>query len=85
VTETVDAVNTPLVGLMVPLPLAVHVTAELKLPVPETAALHWLFCPDTIDVGLQLALTDVIVIGIGVTVMVVEPLLVVSCTDVAVI
>jgi len=42
VKGTVEAVNNPLVGLMVPLPLAVHVTAELKFPVPETVAVHWL-------------------------------------------
>ena len=85
VNGTVEAVNNPDVALMVPLPLAVHITVELKFPVPETTAVHWLVCPDVIDVGLQVALTDVTVIGIGVTLTMVEPLLVVSCVDVAVI
>ena len=39
---TVLAVNRPLAALIVPPPLAVHSTVELKLPVPETDAVHWL-------------------------------------------
>jgi len=42
VNGTVEAVNNPDVALIVPLPLAVQVTLELKFPVPETEALHWL-------------------------------------------
>ena len=37
---TVAAVNSPLVALIVPPPLAVQNTVELKLPVPETVAVH---------------------------------------------
>ena len=55
VNGTVEAVNNPDVALIVPLPLAVQVTVELKLPVPETDAVHWLVCPAAIEVGLQLA------------------------------
>ena len=61
VNGTVDAVKSPVAGVMVPLPLAVHVTAELKLPVPETLAVHWLVWPEVIEVGLQLAPTTVMV------------------------
>jgi hypothetical protein len=46
---------------MVPPPLAVQLTAELKLPVPDTVAVHWLVEPDAIEVGLQLAPTVVMV------------------------
>ena len=42
---------------MAPPPLAVHETAELKLPVPVTVDVHVLVWPATIAVGLQLALT----------------------------
>ena len=42
VKGTVAAVKTPPAGVIVPLPLAVQVTVELKLPVPETVAVHWL-------------------------------------------
>jgi len=61
VNGTVAAVNRPPAGVMVPLPLAVQDTVELKLPVPETLAVHWLVCPEAIDVGLQLAPTTVMV------------------------
>src|SRR5215469_10299969 len=61
VNGTVVAVNNPDVGLIVPLPLAVQVTVLLKLPVPETDAVHWLVCPAEIEVGLQLAPTRVMV------------------------
>src|SRR5664279_2011579 len=54
------------VAAIVPPPLAVQNTVELKLPVPETVAVHWLVCWDVIEVGLQLAPTSV-------TVGVVEP------------
>ena len=46
---------------MVPPPLAVQETTELKLPVPETVAVQVLVCPETMAVGLQLALTVTIV------------------------
>jgi hypothetical protein len=36
-----------------------HVTAELKLPVPETVAEHWLVCPVWRLVAVQETLTDV--------------------------
>jgi hypothetical protein len=60
VKGTVDAVKSPL-ELMVPLPLAVQVTVELKLPVPETLAVHWLVPRALMVVGLQLAPTTVMV------------------------
>ena len=41
--------------------LALHVTVELKLPVPETMAEHWLVCPDETVDGVHDAVTDVIV------------------------
>ena len=59
VEETVCAVNKP-EDVIVPA-LAVHVTAELKLPVPVTDAEHWLVWPDCIFDGEQDAVTDVIV------------------------
>ena len=46
---------------MVPPPLAIQVTVELKFPVPETEAVHWLVCPEMMAVGLQLTPTSVIV------------------------
>ena len=46
---------------MTPLPLAVQVTVELKFPVPDTEAVHWLVCWAWIEVGLQLAPTTVMV------------------------
>ena len=61
VNGTVEAVKTPEVGLMVPLPLAVQVTVELKFPVPETDAVHWLVWLADTEVGLQLAPTTVMV------------------------
>ena len=61
VKGTVSAVNRPLAAAIVPPPLAVQNTVELKVPVPETVAVHWLVCWDAIEVGLQLAPTSVIV------------------------
>jgi hypothetical protein len=61
VNGTVVAVNSPDVALMVPPLLALQVTVELKLPVPETVAVHWLVWPDVMAVGLQLEPTSVIV------------------------
>jgi hypothetical protein len=58
---TVAAVNRPEAALIVPPVFAVQKTPELKLPVPETVAVHWLVCCDVIDVGEQLAPTKVIV------------------------
>jgi hypothetical protein len=53
------AVNNPL-PLIVP-PLAVHVTAELKFPVPWAVALHCDVAPrDTVD-GVQITATEEIV------------------------
>src|SRR5262249_17744769 len=60
VNGTEEALNTPELE-MVPNPLAVHVTDELKLPVPETVAVQLLVWPAVIAVGLQLAPTVVIV------------------------
>ena len=40
VKGTVVAVKSPLAALIVPPPLAVQSTVELKLPVPETEAVH---------------------------------------------
>jgi hypothetical protein len=37
---TVAAVKTPVAAFIVPPPLAVQITVELKLPVPETEAVH---------------------------------------------
>jgi len=61
VKGTFDAVNSPAPGVIAPPPLAVQETTELKLPVPETVAVHWLVWPETIAVGLQLAPTVKIV------------------------
>ena len=58
---TVAAVKRPEAALIVPPPLAVQSTVELKLPVPDTEAVHWLVPKDTMEVGLQLAPTRVIV------------------------
>jgi hypothetical protein len=40
VNGTVPAVKIPVAGAMVPPPLAVQVTTELKDPVPDTVAVH---------------------------------------------
>jgi hypothetical protein len=40
--------------------LAVHVTEELKLPVPDTTGEHWLVWPGCRLVGLHDAVTPVI-------------------------
>ena len=61
VNGTFPAVNMPPAGVIVPAPLAVHETTELKLPVPETVDVQVLVWPDTIAVGLQLAATVTIV------------------------
>lgn len=65
VKGTFDAVNSPVPGVIAPPPLAVQETTELKLPVPETVAVHWLVWPETIAVGLQLAPTAKIVDVVG--------------------
>jgi len=49
-------VNTP-AAEMVPF-VAVHVTALLKFPVPDTAAVHIAVWPGRIDTGLQVTVTD---------------------------
>ena len=61
VKGTVVAVKSPLAASIVPPPLAVQSTVELKLPVPETEAVHCVVCRDTMEVGEQLAPTRVIV------------------------
>jgi hypothetical protein len=82
VTPPDGAVNKPELE-MVPA-LAVHVTPELKLPVPITVAEHWLVWPYRMVEGEQLTLTEVIVEP-GFTVTVTVPDLLVSCVEVAVI
>jgi len=57
--EVAGAVNSP-DELTVPI-VANHVTEELKLPVPWTVAEHWLVWPVKTVVGLQEALTEVMV------------------------
>jgi len=61
VKGTVAAVKRPVPAAMVPPPLAVQSTVELKLPVPVTVAVHWVVCRDAMEVGEQLAPTRVIV------------------------
>jgi len=65
VTDPVEpgAVNNPL-PLIVP-PLAVHVTAELKLPVPCTVALHCEVALGAIVEGLHATETEEIVGGLA--------------------
>jgi hypothetical protein len=65
--------------------LAVQVTEELKLPVPETTEEHWLVWPGWRLAGLHVAVTPVMVGAGGVTVTVVDPDFVESAVDVAVI
>jgi hypothetical protein len=64
--------------------LAVHVTAELKLPVPCRVAVHCEVALGLIVVGLQATDTAVIVDGAAWTVTVAVPDFVVSSTLVAV-
>ena len=59
IVVTEGAVNKPLEEI-VPAD-AVHVTPELKLPVPFTVAEHWLVPPELTVVGEQLTVTDVTV------------------------
>ena len=61
-----------------------HTTDELKLPVPETVAEHWLVCPIGTLTALHETCTNVID-GAAVMVTIVVPYFVVSCVDVAVI
>jgi hypothetical protein len=69
VEETVPTVEFPPAT-----PFTDQVTLELKLPVPLTAALHWLLCPTGAALRAQDTLTDVIVDdGGGAVVLVVEP------------
>lgn len=68
---------------MVP-PLAVHVTVELKLPVPCTVAVHCEVAFVAIVDGLQATPTEEIVGGAAFTVIVAVPDLVASCVLVAV-
>jgi len=62
---------------------ALHVTSELKLPVPDTDAEHWLVCPDWIVEGEHVTVTEVIVPD-GFTVTVVMPDFELSCVETAV-
>jgi hypothetical protein len=59
VASVVGAVNKPDEEI-VPA-LALQVTAEVKLPVPLTLAVHWLVAPEVTVVGEQLTLTEVMV------------------------
>ena len=59
IVVTEGAVNKPAEEI-VPA-LALHVTPELKLPVPLTVAEHWLVPPDATVVGEQLTVTEVTV------------------------
>jgi hypothetical protein len=79
---TVGAVKTP-EAVIVPA-LADQVTVELKLPVPCIVGVHWLVCPDWMVEGRQESITEVM-LGIGFTMMVVDPDFVGSAVDVAVI
>jgi hypothetical protein len=59
VLETDGAVKTP-ADVMEPASV-IHVTAELKEPVPVSVAVHWLVAPDTAGVGVQLTMTPLTV------------------------
>ncbi len=78
-----DGVNRP-VGVMLP-PVAVHVTAELYDPVPETLAAHCDVCPVLIEVGVAVTPTDVMVNGTLLMLIAAEPETFVYplCVDVA--
>lgn len=69
---------------MVP-PVAVHVTAELYDPVPDTVAAHCDVCPVLMEDGVAETDTDVMVNGTLVTLMDAEPEILVNpaCVDVA--
>ena len=54
-------------------PVAVHVTAELNVPVPRTVAAHCEVCPVLMDAGVALTEMDVIVNGTLVTLIEAEP------------
>jgi len=68
-----EGVKRPL-ELMVP-PVAVHVTAELKEPVPDTVAAHCEICPVLIDDGVAVTETEVMVNGTLLTLMEAEPVM----------
>ena len=70
VEGTTGAVKSPDVEI-VPT-LALHVTAELKLPAPITDAEHWLVWPDWTVEGEHDTVTEVIV-DVGFTVTIVVP------------
>lgn len=76
-------VKTP-AELIVP-PVADQFTVELKLPVPFTVAEQLLVCEAVIDDGEHEAVTEVMVDGAAETTTLLEPVLLVSCVDVAVI
>jgi len=66
-----DGVKRP-VEEMVP-PVAVQVTAELNVPVPDTVAAHCDVCPVLMDVGAAETEMDVMVKGTAVTLIEAEP------------
>jgi hypothetical protein len=78
-----DGVKRP-VDVMVP-PVAVQVTAVLKVPVPSTVAAHCDVCPVLMEDGDAVTETEVMVNGTLVTLMDAEPetLLNPACVDVA--
>ena len=75
VEDTMGAVKSPRDDICPA--LALHVTVELKFPVPMTVAEHWLVWPDVTVDGEQDAVTDVMV-GVGLTVTAAVPDFVVS-------
>jgi hypothetical protein len=79
-----DGVKSP--PLLIVPPVAVHVTSELKAPVPKTVAEHCDVCPVLIDAGDASTVIDVIVNGTLVMLMddVPEMLVYPACVDVAV-
>ena len=82
----VPAVNSP--ALVIVPPVAVQVTAELKLPVPATTAEHCDVAPVATEVGLAVTVTEVIVGGVtttALTVIVTDLDFVESSVEVAVI
>ena len=64
------AVMVPSVELPPAMPPTLQVTVEAKLPVPVTLAAHWEVLPVTTEVGVQVAVTAVMVAATMVTVAV---------------
>jgi hypothetical protein len=64
--------------------IADQVTAELKLPVPETVAEHWVVCPGWRLLAAQETVTPVMVGGVGAVMAIFAvPSFVVSSVEVA--